>query len=70
MSVAVPKLGLLLLALSGARPSEIAYFNVPNTQVPGLSRIRVAERELWFATTTTFFVLSLPEAVVGPILGG
>jgi hypothetical protein len=52
------------------RPKEVAYFNVPNTQVPGLSRLRVAERELWFATTTTFYVLSLPEAVVGPILGG
>lgn len=52
------------------RPKEVAYFNVPGTQVPGLTRIRVAERELWLATTSTFYVLSLPEAVVGPILGG
>jgi hypothetical protein len=52
------------------RPKEVAYFNVPGTQVPGLTRIRVAERELWVATPNTFYVLSLPEAVVGPILGG
>ena len=51
------------------RPKELAYFNVPGAQVPGLTRIRVAERELWVSTNTTFYVLSLPEAVVGPILG-
>ena len=51
------------------RPKELAYFNVPGAQVPGLTRIRVAERELWVSTGTTFYVLTLPEAVVGPILG-
>jgi hypothetical protein len=50
------------------RPKELAYFNVPGAQVPGLTRIRVAERELWVSTDTTFYVLTLPEAVVGPIL--
>jgi hypothetical protein len=30
----------------------------------------VAERELWLSTSKTFYVLSLPEALVGPILGG
>jgi len=50
------------------RPKEVAYFNVPNTQVPGLTRLRVAERELWVATSTTFYVLGLPEAVIGPLL--
>jgi hypothetical protein len=50
------------------RPKEVAYFNLPNTTVPGLTRIRVAERELWLSTGSTFYVLSLPEDVVGPIL--
>jgi hypothetical protein len=50
------------------RPKELAYFNVPGTQVPGLTRIRVAERELWVSTTTTFYVLAIPESVIGPIL--
>jgi hypothetical protein len=52
------------------RPKELAYFNVPNSGVPGLIRIRVEQRELWFSTGTTFYVLAMPEAVVGPILGG
>jgi hypothetical protein len=52
------------------RPKELAYFNIPDSQLPGLIRIRVAERELWLSTSKTFYVLSLPEAVVGPILGG
>jgi hypothetical protein len=52
------------------RPKELGYFNVPNTQVPGLSRIRIVERELWFSTTSTFYILTLPEDVFGPILGG
>ncbi len=51
------------------RPKELAYFNVPGAQVPGLTRIRVRERELWVSTTTTFYVLGLPEDVVGPIFG-
>jgi hypothetical protein len=50
------------------RPKELAYFNVPGAQVPGLTRIRVAERELWLSTDKTFYVLALPEAVFGPIL--
>ena len=52
------------------RPKEVAYFNVPGTAVPGLTRIRVDRRELWLSTLTTFYVLSLPEDVFGPILGG
>jgi len=52
------------------RPKELAYFNVPDTQVPGLTRIRADRRELWFSTLTTFYVVSLPEDVFGPILGG
>jgi hypothetical protein len=50
------------------RPKEVAYFNVPNSSVPGLTRIRVEERELWVSTGSTFYVLTLPEDVVGPIL--
>jgi hypothetical protein len=50
------------------RPKELGYFNVPGAQVPGLTRIRVPERELWVSTDTTFYVLGLPEEVVGPIL--
>lgn len=50
------------------RPKEVAYFNVPNTQVPGLTRILPTERELWVSTSSTFYVLRLPDAVVGPIL--
>ena len=50
------------------RPKEVAYFNVPGTQVPGLTRILPDERELWVSTSTTFYVLRLPDAVVGPIL--
>jgi hypothetical protein len=46
------------------RPKELAYFNVPGAQVPGLPRLRLRERELWVSTTTTFYVLGLPEAVV------
>src|SRR6185503_17411449 len=45
------------------RPKELAYFSVPGAQVPGLTRIRVRERELWVSTNTTFYVLGLPEAV-------
>jgi hypothetical protein len=51
------------------RPKELAYFNVPGAQVPGLTRIRVEEREIWLSTNTTFYVLAMPEAVVGKILG-
>ena len=51
------------------RPKEVAYFNLPDSQLPGLTRIRVAERELWLSTNKTFYVLTLPEAVIGPILG-
>jgi hypothetical protein len=50
------------------RPKEVAYFNVPNSSVPGLTRIRVEQRELWVSTGSTFYVLTLPEDVVGPIL--
>jgi hypothetical protein len=51
------------------RPKEVAYFNVPNTMVPGLTRILPDERELWVQTSSTFYVLKLPDDVVGPILG-
>jgi hypothetical protein len=50
------------------RPKEIAYFNTAGTMVPGLTRILPEERKLWAATTTTFYVLGLPDDVVGPIL--
>jgi len=50
------------------RPRELAYFNVPGSEVPGLTRIRIREREIWFSTTKTFYVLGMPEEVVGPIL--
>lgn len=50
------------------RPKEVAYFNVPGTQVPGLPRIRVKEREIWLSTLTTFYVLSMPKSVIEPIL--
>lgn len=50
------------------RPKEIAYFNTAGTMVPGLTRILPEERRLWVATTTTFYVLGLPDDVVGPIL--
>lgn len=50
------------------RPREVAYFNVPNSQVPGLTRIRVESRELWFSTGTTFYVLRFPDEVIDPIL--
>lgn len=50
------------------RPKEVAYFNVPNTQVPGLTRLLPEERELWVSTSSTFYVLRLPDDVVGPIL--
>jgi hypothetical protein len=36
--------------------------------VPGLTRIRAEARELWFSTTTTFYVLGLPGEVFDPIL--
>jgi hypothetical protein len=50
------------------RPKEVAYFNIPNSQVPGLTRILTDKRELWVSTNSTFYVLKLPDAVVGPIL--
>jgi hypothetical protein len=50
------------------RPEELAYFNVPGAQVPGLPRLRLRERELWVSTTTTFYVLGLPESVVDSIV--
>jgi hypothetical protein len=50
------------------RPKELAYFNVPGSEVPGLTRIRIPERELWLSTNKTFYVLTLPEEIVGPIL--
>ena len=47
------------------RPKELGYFNVPASEVPGLPRIRVRERELWISTKTTFYVLGLPDDVFG-----
>jgi hypothetical protein len=47
------------------QPKEVAYFNVPGTEVAGLTRIRGKQRELWVSTNKTFYVLGLPEEVGG-----
>jgi hypothetical protein len=40
------------------RPKEVAYFDTPTANVPGLTRIHAAKRELWVATAPgTFYVL-------------
>jgi hypothetical protein len=52
------------------RPKEVAYFDTPTANVPGLTRIYVEKRELWVAVTPgTFYVLKFPAGgVVDQIL--
>lgn len=53
------------------RPKEVAYFDTAGTDdmVPGLTRIRTDERELWVATTAgVFYVLELTGPVFDEIL--
>jgi hypothetical protein len=50
------------------QPKEVAYFNVPGTEVAGLTRISGKKRELWVSTNKTFYVLGLPKEL-GDILG-
>ena len=53
------------------RPKEVAYFDTAGTDdmVPGLTRIRVDERELWVATTAgVFYVLKFADGVLDEIL--
>jgi hypothetical protein len=50
------------------RPKELAYFDTPDTNVPGLVRIRVEERELWFASTAgKFYVVKFADGVLDEI---
>jgi hypothetical protein len=40
------------------RPKEVAYFDTPELNVPGLTRIVVEKRELWVASqSSSFYVL-------------
>jgi hypothetical protein len=52
------------------RPKEVAYFDTPTANVPGLTRVVADKRELWVAVTPgTFYVLKFPAgSVVDQIL--
>jgi hypothetical protein len=48
------------------RPTEVAYFDVPNGDMPGLARIQPEKREVWLAMTSfssagQFYVLKYRE---------
>jgi len=52
------------------RPTELAYFDTVDLNVPGLARIRVEEEEIWVATLPgTFYVLKFAEGVLDEIKG-
>lgn len=45
-----------------ARPKEVAYFDTPDGNMPGLARIMPDKREIWIAMVpSTFFVLKITE---------
>jgi hypothetical protein len=51
------------------RPTELAYFDTAEANVPGLVRILVEAQELWVATLPgTFYVLKFADGVLDDIL--
>ena len=50
-------------------PKEVAYLQTGTSgQVAGLVRILTEKRQLWVQTSTTFYVLKLPDSIIDPIL--
>ncbi|MET0285209.1 MAG: hypothetical protein ABW352_12095 [Polyangiales bacterium] len=53
------------------RPRELAYFDTPTANMPGLARIQIERKQLWIAVTPgTFYVLNIaPDSELATILG-